>query len=326
MLQQTRVAAVLPYYRRWMERFPTLAHLAAADEQEVLHAWQGLGYYSRARNLLRGAREVRDRLDGRMPETAEELRRLPGIGPYTAGAIASIAFRRAEPVLDGNVVRVLARLFALPGDPTRGPLRRRLWELAAALLPPEAPGDFNQALMELGAVLCTPRGPRCGECPLRARCRAVAEGFPERYPELPARPSPTPISAAAAVVWQGSRVLLVQRRRDEARWPGMWQFPSAELREGEEAADCAARAVQESVGLTVRTGRVLPPVRHAVTRWRILLTPVCCDAVAGRESAAGCPDWRWLEPEEVSSLPLPAAHVRVARLAAAEGSQRGPGF
>lgn len=229
MLQQTRIAAVLPYYRRWMERFPSAAALAAAPLDDVLAAWSGLGYYGRARNLHAGAREVVERWGGRLPGSAAELRELPGIGRYTAGAIASIAFGRREPLVDGNVARVLARLHAIEDDVKSAAAARRLWQIAGEMVPDDAPGDFNQALMELGQEVCTPVGPRCDACPVMDACAARAAG---RVHELPVVGKRTPDAARpllalqAAWVERRGRVLLA-RRRPEGLFGGLWELPQA---------------------------------------------------------------------------------------------------
>src|SRR5262245_36972849 len=199
MLQQTQVKTVLGRYAHFLGRFPSVGALARAREADVLHAWQGLGYYSRARRLHQAARAVHERHAGLIPRSREGLLRLPGVGAYSAGAVASIAFGERVPVVDGNVVRVLTRLFALAGDPGRAPLRARLWDIASELVPDGRPGDFNQALMELGATLCTPRGPASGRCPLARECRARARGTADRLPELPARARTTEVRVAAAL-------------------------------------------------------------------------------------------------------------------------------
>jgi A/G-specific adenine glycosylase len=200
MLQQTRVATVIPYYERFLARFPTLTALARAEESEVLAAWQGLGYYRRARALHRGARAVAADHGGSLPRDLEGLRAIPGIGPYTAGAIASIAFDTPAPVVDGNVTRVLCRLYALGGDPAKNPLRAELWRRAAQLVPAARASDFNQALMELGATVCTPRAPRCDECPLRRACLARSHGSAEALPEKKRRLPTVAVRASAGVV------------------------------------------------------------------------------------------------------------------------------
>nr|MDQ2644694.1 A/G-specific adenine glycosylase [Myxococcota bacterium] len=200
MLQQTQVKTVIPYFERWLARFPGVRELSRAEEAEVLHAWQGLGYYSRARALKRAAELVVERHGGQLPSKSSELTALPGIGPYSAGAIASIAYGERVPVVDGNVIRVLTRVFALRGDPAKAPLRRELWRRAEELVPAARPGDHNQALMELGATVCVPEKPRCGECPLSEHCRGYAGGLAARLPELAPRPKPTQVPMAAAVV------------------------------------------------------------------------------------------------------------------------------
>jgi A/G-specific adenine glycosylase len=313
MLQQTQVATVIPYYERWMARFPTVEALAAADEDAVLHAWQGLGYYSRARNLLRGAREVMERHGGRVPSRLEDLLTLPGIGAYTAGAIASIAYNLPAPIVDGNVVRVLCRIFALRGDPQKSPLKNRLWELAAALIPAGEARDFNPALMELGATICTPVRPRCEICPVAPECGARELGIQDQLPETAARPEVTLVSMAAGIVWRDGRVLLVQRRADESRWAGMWQFPNTEVGERETAQEAARRAVSEAARIEAVPGPRAAVIQHGVTRYRITLEAYHCRESAGEPQALDCQAWSWVLPEQLEEYALPAAHRRIAR-------------
>jgi len=241
MLQQTQVATVLPYFQRWMQRLPTLGALARAPLAARLHAWQGLGYYSRARRLHDGARVVLERHNGELPRERHALLALPGIGEYSAGAIASIAFGAREPLVDGNVVRVLARRFGLRGDPAKLPLRRALWELAGALVPEVRPGDFNQALMELGATVCLPRNPQCLTCPLVKDCVTRGEHKkPARAPMLSRE-----VGHALAVRSgrkAGDEVLLEQRPASESVMPGLWQLPAL----------CDAAVPEDDVRMTVR--------------------------------------------------------------------------
>ena len=320
MLQQTQVATVIPYYELWMARFPTLRALAEASEDEVLHAWQGLGYYSRARNLLNGAREVVRRFGGRLPSTVDELRSLPGIGPYTAGAIASIAYNVPAPIVDGNVIRVLSRLFALRGDPKKAPLKNRLWELAAELIPLGHASEFNPALMELGATVCTPVNPKCAACPLAEACEARRLGIQDQLPETAARPTVTPVHMVAALVWRGERVLIVQRRDDENRWAGMWQFPNTEVHSDEAAADAVRRAVRETVGVEVVPGPQATVVRHSVTRYRISLEACHCAAAVGDPKPVNCRAWNWVSVAQLGDYALPAAHRAIARRALENGA------
>ena len=313
MLQQTQVSTVLPYYERWMGRFPTLAALARASEDEVLGVWAGLGYYSRARRLLAGARAVMEEHAGELPKAAAELRRLSGIGEYTAGAIASIAFAEPEPVVDGNVRRVLCRLSGLRGDPTRAPLARRLGELARQMVPVERPGDHNQALMELGATVCTPDRPRCAQCPLGEVCFAKKRGLQAVLPALPRRPRPTPLHMVAAILERRGRLLVVKLPDGASRWAGLWQFPSSEVGKTETAEVAAARTLIELVGLTATAQEHFMCVRHAVTRYRVMLDAYRCRAERGLARALGVAEVAWKAQSELEGLAMPAAHRRLSR-------------
>lgn len=313
MLQQTQVATVVPYFELWMARFPTVRALARASEDEVLHAWQGLGYYSRARNLLAGARQVEQDFGGRLPDRLEDLLSLPGVGLYTAGAIASIAYNIPAPIVDGNVIRVLTRIFGLHGDPARAPLKRRLWELAGSLIPEGEAREFNPALMELGATVCTPVRPRCGNCPVAESCEARRRGIQEELPETAARPVVTPVHMVAGVVWRGSRVLLAQRRKDESRWAGMWQFPNVEVQPGETVRDAVRRAVTEAVGVEVAPRCRAAVVRHSVTRYRMTLEAYHCLEAGGEPRKVDCQAWNWVCPAQLGDYALPAAHRNIAR-------------
>ncbi len=230
MLQQTRVATVIDYFERWMVRFPSVESLANATVDDVLEAWAGLGYYRRARALHNGARMVVDNFAGAIPKTIRDLRTLPGVGAYTAGAIASIAFDQPEPLVDGNVARVLSRLWALSADAKSGPGTRALWVLADSILARERPAAFNQALMELGALVCTPQNPRCAECPLMSYCDGFMSGNPTAYPPAAVRVPQKAIGARTAIVFTGDslenrRYLIVQRPHD-GLLAGLWEFPT----------------------------------------------------------------------------------------------------
>jgi A/G-specific adenine glycosylase len=312
MLQQTQVATVHGYYERWMQRFPTVRDLASAREDDVLHAWQGLGYYSRARNLWRGAQVVVSAHAGRLPRTAAALREIPGIGPYSAGAIASIAHGERAAVVDGNVVRVLCRVFGLPGDPARAPLKAELWARAAALVPEDRPGDFNQAMMELGATVCLPRTPACEECPLRKRCVALAKGTVHELPALAPRAAAVPVARAAAIVTRLGRVLTVQAPPAAPRWAGMWLFPSSDVGPAESPAAAAVRAVRDAVGLRAAPGELALTVRHSVTHHRITLDVFRCTASHGKARPVGAAALAWVEPSALGELAMPAAHRRIA--------------
>jgi A/G-specific adenine glycosylase len=264
MLQQTRVEAALPYYNRFLDRFPTVEDLAGAELEEVLALWSGLGYYRRARQLHAAARKIA--VAGEFPATLAGLLALPGIGAYTAAAVASIAFGVAAPVMDGNVERVLSRCLGLAEDPKTGAVRKKLLATAESLLDPRRPGDSNQALMELGATLCSPRRPKCLLCPLRRGCRAAGEGDPERYPAVRAKRATERLRLLVAVVETGDGVLLFRRPDDSTLLAGTWELPWAALeRDGLPVGGSPEGALGVRYGgrwtLALRAARV----RHGIT-------------------------------------------------------------
>lgn len=309
MLQQTRVETVEPYFARWLERFPTLDSLASASLDDVLKAWEGLGYYSRARNLHRAVREVTTNHAGRVPDDPELFRSLPGVGRYTAGAVMSIAFDREEPIVDGNVRRVFARWLDQPR-----PEEQDLWELAADLVIGERPGCLNQAVMELGALVCTPRSPRCSDCPVHDRCAAFRAGTQHERP-MPRRSAPLPREHRVAAVIRRDDLVLITRRAPAGRLGGMWEFPGSLIREGESYAAAAERTAREVVGIGVRARADLAPVNHTFTHVRVGYQPVLCDHSDGEPRAIDCDAWRWIHPEGLDAHALPRAQQKIAGLA-----------
>lgn len=304
MLQQTRVETVLPYFKHWMASFPTIEALAEADPQLVLSAWEGLGYYSRARNLQRAARILVADHGGQLPDDVQRLRRLPGIGRYTAGAIASMAFGLDEPALDGNIRRVLARLFNLD-LPARSPAgEQRLWELARTHLPPGRAGDYNQAMMDLGASICTPRSPNCPECPLESFCQARALGVQEQRPVLAARPAIPHYTVTAAVILQDS-CLLITQRPPHGLLGGLWEFPGGKLLPGEDLTGCLQREIQEELGVVIQVGGAFGVYRHAYTHFKVTLHAFCCSIVEDQSpQALQVHDLRWVSPAELANFPM----------------------
>ncbi|MFU8858684.1 MAG: A/G-specific adenine glycosylase [Deferrisomatales bacterium] len=321
MLQQTRVAAVVPYYERWMARFPTVRALGAAREDEVLGAWEGLGYYARARNLHRAARAVVDRFGGSIPDHFEELRELPGIGPYTAAAVCSIAFGRDFAVVDGNVRRVLARLTALASDPRRSPQAGALEALAHALLPPGTASLHNQAMMELGADLCTPRAPCCAACAFQAVCRAAASRRPEAYPVRASRKALPHYDVALGVVFDEGRVL-IDRRPYNGLLGGLWEFPGGKVEAGETPEEALHRELREELGLRVEPFGTLPPVRHAYSHFRVTLHPYLCRflSMEPRACSGQAREWRWTEVGGLDGYPMPRANRKVLEMIAVGGA------
>lgn len=319
MLQQTTVAAVIPYYERFVARFPTVYALAEADEHDVLRLWEGLGYYSRGRNLHRAARMIVDEHAGRFPPDVAVLQRLPGIGRYTAGAIASFAFDGCAPIVEANTLRLYVRLLGYRGDPRVAAGQELVWSFADRLLPRRDCGRFNQALMELGATVCTPSDPRCGECPLRRECSAFREGLQHEIPRQKDRPTVTQVIEAAVAIRRRGAYLMRLRQAGE-RWAGLWDFPRFELQNGHAALDphapilhaAIACRVQELTGLAVDVDALATEFTHAVTRYRIRL--LCFTAACrggGRSLPAG--DWRWVRPAEFGSVALSVSGRRFSR-------------
>ncbi|MHC4561174.1 MAG: A/G-specific adenine glycosylase [Planctomycetota bacterium] len=311
MLQQTQVQTVGPYFRRWLKAFPSFRALAAASQDSVLKCWEGLGYYSRARNMHATARIVTNELAGRMPRSVEQLRKLPGIGPYTAGAIASIAFGADEPVLDGNVIRVLCRLLGIRRNPADSAVRGELWRLAGELIPPGRAGDFNEAMMDLGATVCTPTSPDCPTCPLRALCIARAKGLQAKLPVRPHRRKPPHYDIAVGVVIKRGKVLIA-RRKPDVMLGGLWEFPGGKMQSGEAAAQAAIREVREEVGIEVAADDTpFATVQHAYSHFRITLQAVVCRHVRGRPRAIGCEAVRWVAMDDLGDYAFPRANQKV---------------
>jgi A/G-specific adenine glycosylase len=306
MLQQTRVDTVIPYYHRFLEQFPDVHALATADLEDVLGSWAGLGYYSRARNLHRAARSIVDDHDGEVPNSPAALRTLPGVGRYTAGAVASIAFDRPEPIVDGNVTRVLTRLYGIEEDVSTPAVKRRLWALATQLADGPKPGALNQALMELGATLCTPRTPDCAACPAVRHCAASLRGDPESLPNKRKKPRQRPIEAVAGWVVRRGRALAVQRP-ESGLMGGMWELPGGEVDPGEDPVCAMTRTLRERVGLEVAGADALGSVQHVFTHLKLRLHVLRCGVPHGRVRLRGFDAFRWLAPEEVAELPHGAA-------------------
>jgi len=277
MLQQTQVATVVPYFERFVARFPDARSLAAADVADVLKAWEGLGYYSRARNLHRAAHVVARDCGGELPCSVEQLAGLPGFGPYTTAAVASIAFGLPFPVVDGNVLRVFSRFWAIAGDVRSTRIRECIrTRLADAIASQRSPSDFNQALMELGARVCRPRDPDCGGCPLAQECEALQRGLTRDLPERQQRRRIPHLRVAVGVVWNNGRFLIARRGLDQMLG-GLWEFPGGKRERGETLAETAVREVREEVGLDVRVVRRVCTVRHGYSHFTVTLTVFECE-------------------------------------------------
>ena len=312
MLQQTRVETVIPYFERWMRRFPNLPELAAATEQEVLSNWEGLGYYSRARNLHKAARMVMEQFAGMIPRDLVGLRSLPGIGRYTAGAIASMAFGADVATLDGNIRRVLARVFDVDqaADTTSG--EKILWELAEMHLPPGRAGDYNQALMDLGATICLPKHPRCLLCPMRELCQARRLGIQEQRPVLKPKAMVPHYTVTAAVIWRAGKVLLA-KRPSKGLLGGMWEFPGGKVELDESLEACLRREIQEELAVLIEVGSPFGVYRHAYTHFRITLHAFMCQLTQGEPQPIQAASLVWAGPEELERFPMGKVDRQIAR-------------
>jgi A/G-specific adenine glycosylase len=298
-LQQTQVATVIPYYERFINRFPTLHALAAADEQDVLRMWQGLGYYSRARNLRSAARRVIEEHGGELPCSVQKLRDLPGVGRYTAGAVASIAFDSRAPIVDGNVARVLCRIERIERDPRDKATQALLWRRAEEILPTKRCGDFNSALMELGATVCTPRNPKCLTCPVRNHCEARSAGLEDRVPS-PRKTGMNPLLHRDVLCINRAGRRLIEKRPSRGRWAGLWQFVTVE----------AGKGGQHSVRTTERLGTVTHALSHRRYEFRVFRG----DLVAGSNGQSDGKERAWVTLAELDRYPLPRPHLRIAAL------------
>jgi A/G-specific adenine glycosylase len=313
MLQQTRVETVIPYWQRFLELFPDVHALATADSDDVLGAWAGLGYYSRARNLQAAARQIDELHGGRLPDDAETLQTLPGIGRYTAGAVASIAFDRSEPVLDGNVKRVLTRLLGIREDIGQPAVIERLWSEAGALVRGPDPGDFNQSLMELGATICTTRTPRCDDCPVSRFCDARAVGDAESLPIKARKKGARRVEAVAALVVRRGKALAV-RRPSRGLLGGLWDLPGGDLAPGEMPRAGLRRALRERTGLEITRASATGTVEHVFTHRRLTLHVYRASTSTDRIRLDGFAGHKWLAPRAISSLPHAAMTAKALDL------------
>jgi A/G-specific adenine glycosylase len=310
MLQQTRVETVIPYFHRFLERFPTLEALAAADEADVIKAWEGLGYYSRVRNLHAAVKEVVEKHGGKVPDTLETISQLKGVGPYTAGAILSIAYNRRVPAVDGNVLRVFSRLFASTDDIARVQTRKKMETWAYHLIPESNPRDFNQALMELGAMVCTPTSPSCATCPVRSDCLAYEKGMQHDLPVKKKAKPPVPVSLVFGWIRDGDRVLL-ERRPETGLLAGLWGLPTLET----DASDSvqALIAWMEKHGMSIQPGETLGMVEHVFThrKWRATIIGGTCVGIK-RELPQ---HWRWATLDELEKVALPKVYQKAVQTA-----------
>ena len=313
MLQQTQVKTVIPYFNKWMSSFPTVKRLAAASESNVLKHWEGLGYYSRARNLLKSAIQIQKNYSGKVPDSFHEIIKLPGVGRYTAGAVLSIAFDKKVPVLDGNVKRVLSRLMLLNENGSNKNSETRLWKTMEGLLPEKYCGKFNQALMELGATICFPKNPLCEECPLKKLCKAKLSNKQKLFPPKKTIAKVFKIQVSTAVIFKKGYVY-IQKRKENGLMAGLWEFPGGKREFGETEEDCLRREIKEELGINIRIGNKIGTHRHSYTRFRVTLHVFQCQIHSGKLFPTECEEWKWVKPEKLDQFPFPAANVKIIKL------------
>ena len=310
MLQQTQVSRVKEYYERFVFTFPDIETLAHSSLSKVLKMWEGLGYYSRARNLHRAAKIIANEDHGCFPQTIDAFSALPGVGSYTAGAVMSIAFNQPFPVVDGNVRRVLCRVVGVKHNPRERNAQQHLLHIAATLLPRRRAGIFNQAIMDLGALVCQPTGPNCTDCCLHPLCFAQTLPDPTVLP-VRAKRLPTPhYDVTAGVIWKGPKILLAQRY-PKGLLGGMWEFPGGKKEQSETLEECLCREIKEELDIEIDIIQPMASVKHTYSHFRITLHGFHCKYVRGRVRARGCADWKWIFPAEISSYALPRADLKL---------------
>jgi len=303
MLQQTRVETVIPYYEKWMRRFPTVETLAAATEQDVLNAWEGLGYYSRARNMLKAAITVYEKFGGIFPRSVDELKKLPGIGRYTAAAVASIAFDIDLAVLDGNVKRVLARVYQVAEAVDTPSAEKHLWNLAQQLLPPGRASAYNQAVMDLGATICTPKSPDCENCPVQSVCLAWKASEQTKYP-LMLQKVPVPEIEVCAAIIERDGLVLIARRPSKGLLGGMWEFPGGKVEPGESHAQALVREIREELNTDIHPLQFFGTYRHAYTHFKVILQAWRVELTGAEPQALEASEIQWVELSDLQHYPM----------------------
>lgn len=318
MLQQTQIDTVIPYYKRFLKRFPSINHLAEAPLDTILKMWEGLGYYSRARNLHKAAQAISNEFHGNFPEDVKKLQRLPGIGRYTAGAIASIAFDISTPVVDGNVIRVFSRWLDLEEDVTQTQTKNYLWEVAEQLVPDDHAGDYNQALMQLGQKICKPKNPLCEECPVQQFCTAYDNGTQAERPVKKKKAPPPHYDVAAGIIRDEKGRLLIAQRKMDGLLGGLWEFAGGKQEDGETMPECLKRELREELAIEVDVGALFVKVKHAFTHFKITLHAYECrylGAMNGYDEpqTLDCENWAWVTEDELDNYSFGKADREVIK-------------
>ncbi|MDX2128986.1 MAG: A/G-specific adenine glycosylase [Chloroherpetonaceae bacterium] len=312
MLQQTQVSTVIPYYLRFLERFPTIDALANAPINDLMKLWEGLGYYSRAKNLKLAAQAIIEKYGGNLPQSKNELLNLKGFGDYTSGSVASIAFGERCTAIDGNVLRVISRLFEIRTDITKPETKHQIEKIVYDLLPARNPGEFNEALMEFGALICTPKKPNCIGCPLRVYCKAYESASVGELPFKPKKPKIPHKEIAVAVVKKGEKVLIA-KRPEGGLLPNLWEFPGGKIEPNETAEACCQRELLEETGLTIEVQDKITSVKHSYTHFKITLHAFWATVIKGTARAKASQEIRWVKLTELNLFAFPKANQEVLK-------------
>ena len=308
MLQQTQVKTVIPYYNSWLSRFPNIKSVAEANMDVLLKLWEGLGYYARVRNFHSACNIVINKYNGKVPNSSKQLSALPGVGPYISGAIMSIAFNRPIPAIDTNVFRVISRFNGIGGSLLEN--KKGVTRILSNIICNLRPGDFNQALMDLGREICTPKNPACNICPIMIFCDAAVNNSVDKYPVRAKSKKKPHYRIAAGIIWKKNQIL-VAKRKESGLLGGLWEFPGGKIKTDETAVKCIIREVREELGVCVRPGAFLKQINHVYSHFSITLDAYHCDYLGGVPEALGCADWRWIFPGQIADLPFPRANHKL---------------
>lgn len=308
MLQQTQVQTVKSYYEKWLNKFPTLNAVADTTEDEILKTWEGLGYYARARNFQKACRQIVEEFGGKIPADENQFAQLKGVGPYTTAAVLSIAFGKQLPVIDGNVKRVVARLEQISKPPSKA--LSQIETFLKKHIPQKDPGDFNQAMMDIGATLCRPQRPFCQKCPLSGFCKAFKNGKTDTYPLKEKKKERPHYRIAVGIVWKGNKIL-VSKRKSGGLLGGLWEFPGGKIQANETSMECAVRELREEVGIQVHPLFSIGIIGHAYTHFSIEMEGIFCEYISGRVRPLECEKCQWISLEDISDLPFPKANHKL---------------
>jgi len=304
MLQQTRVSSALPYFNRWIKALPSPAAVVNAEEEVILKLWEGLGYYNRAKNFQRACAIIMNHHGGEIPNNEKQFITLPGVGPYICAAVMSIAFNAPLPAIDGNAVRVISRIHQISSVYPKS--KKQITTILKKNIDPNNPGDFNQAIMDLGREICKPLKPNCDQCPIKKYCSSYVNNCVNKYPIRSMKPKKPHYCVATGIVWNNSKVLISKRNGDKLLG-GLWEFPGGKIEQGEQSIDCVVREISEELNIQVKPLSLLGKIKHEYSHFAITMDVFNCKYLGGTPRAIGCADWQWISPSEISTLPFPGA-------------------